>query len=601
MLSPDEIEALGGMAQQLTQPVTDFLIGDIAQRIAEAGQLTGTAAYEVWQAQQMGLSQKELKKKLQRLLKLSEKELEELFTKAAKASYNGDMSRFPTVDAIPFGENGGLQQILKAAIGLAQEDFTNITQTMGFVTPNGTAVGLTEAYRQSCDYAFQKVVTGAQDYASAIREATRGLVEKGILRLDYESGVHTSMEAAVRRSVMGGLGLLDEKITRYNHDELGCDGWEISAHMGSAPDHEPFQGKQYSDARYESLNNSLRRRIGFLKCGHAAMPIILGVNEPQYTDAELEEMRRKNEEGVTYEGRHMTLYEATQRQRALERQIRKQKRRILVDEKTGDEEKLQTDQIRYRLLEGEYKKFSKAAGLRLQHERMEMPGFRAKQAIAAEKTEGGHRNSRLASVKKKAGYAGHTTSAGSPADLKWDSTIGSRSWNKAKRKALYGAEYDSMDKRVEIAHLYDVEGKLLFKKTGDSGSVSFDNSEIKRMHNGILTHNHPNGSCFSPEDINILRRGKLLEVRAVTSQGVYRLQKPVKWSKEISGLEKIEAVYYDIDKQVAPAIFARVAHGDITFAQADAMCQEAVLRKFANRYGLVFDFDTWDDIRREVE
>lgn len=385
MLSPDEIEALGGMAQQLTQPVTDFLIGDIAQRIAEAGQLTGTAAYEVWQAQQMGLSQKELKKKLQRLLKLSEKELENLFTQAAKASYNGDISRFPTVDAIPFGENGGLQQILKAAIELAQEDFTNITQTMGFVTPNGTAVGLTEAYRQSCDYAFQKVVTGAQDYASAIREATRGLVEKGILRLDYESGVHTSMEAAVRRSVMGGLGLLDEKITRYNHDELGCDGWEISAHMGSAPDHEPFQGKQYSDARYEALNNSLRRRIGTLNCGHSAMPIILGVNEPQYTDAELEEMRRKNEEGVTYEGRHMTLYEATQRQRALERQIRKQKRRILVDEKTGDEEKLQTDQIRYRLLEGEYKKFSKAAGLRLQHERMEMPGFGAKQAVAAEK------------------------------------------------------------------------------------------------------------------------------------------------------------------------------------------------------------------------
>lgn len=100
---------------------------------------------------------------------------------------------------------------------------------------------------------------------------------------------------------------------------------------------------------------------------------------------ELEEIRQKNEEGIPYEGKHYTLYEATQRQRGLERTIRKQKRRILVDESLGDTDKLLTDQIRYQVTEQEYRRFSKAAGLRLQHDRLEMSGFGPKQAREAER------------------------------------------------------------------------------------------------------------------------------------------------------------------------------------------------------------------------
>lgn len=48
-------------------------------------------------------------------------------------------------------------------------------------------------------------------------------------------------------------------------------------------------------------------------------------------------------------------------------------------------ERLQQAQIKYQVLNQEYKRFSKAAGLRLQHERMEMSGFGPKQAWAAEK------------------------------------------------------------------------------------------------------------------------------------------------------------------------------------------------------------------------
>lgn len=170
---------------------------------------------------------------------------------------------------------------------------------------------------------------------------------------------------------------MQEQISQMNHDKLGCNGWEITAHANSAPDHEPIQGKQYSDAAYAELNNGLVRRIGTLNCGHAAFPIILGVNRPQYTPEELEDLRASNEKGVVVDGRHYTGYEATQMQRQLERSIRRQKRRILVDKATGDENVVRADRIRLQRLHQEYERFSKAAGLKTQHERMDVVGFDA--------------------------------------------------------------------------------------------------------------------------------------------------------------------------------------------------------------------------------
>lgn len=383
MLTPEQITALRDWAGHITDPINDFLIEDIARRIAEAGQLTSTAAYQVWRAQNLGLSQREIKKKLKKLLQISNRELRQLLTQSAEVGYDFDIKRLPQVQAIPFEQNAVIQQIVSAAVQLAEEDFTNITQTLGMIDPHGNALPLQDAYRACTDYAFKQVITGATDYNTAIRRATKQLADKGVRVIDYESGVHTSLEAAVRRNIMGGLGLMQEQITQANHDELGCDGWEISAHANSAPDHEPIQGRQYSDAAYTSLNNSLVRRIGTLNCGHAAFPVILGVSEPQYTKEELEKFRTDNHKGVTIDGKHYTGYEATQMQRKLERSMRTQKRRILNAEATGDKEALSVAQTRLQRLRQEYSRFSKAAGLRTENERAQVAGFGQGQAARA--------------------------------------------------------------------------------------------------------------------------------------------------------------------------------------------------------------------------
>ena len=101
MLTAQQIDALRDQSMQLLDPVVEFLIKDITERVSTAGQLTGTAAYEVWKAQNLGLSQRKLKKELQKRLKISQAQAEKLLRQAAKTGYNFDLSQFPTSQAIP--------------------------------------------------------------------------------------------------------------------------------------------------------------------------------------------------------------------------------------------------------------------------------------------------------------------------------------------------------------------------------------------------------------------------------------------------------------------------------------------------------------------
>lgn len=375
MLTNERVEGLRVAFERLADPITEYIIKDVARRVSQAGEFTSSAAYQIWRAQQLGKSRNEIEKAVADIMKKTVPEVRELFKQAAEVGYNFDIDHLSR-EAVSFSENTSVQQIMDAAVKLAEENFQNITQTLGFKTPDGTVHPLLDAYQRTTDYAFQKVITGATDYNTAIRQACSKLAGSGVKYIDYASGVHTTLEAAIRRNMMGGLGLMVEEISKQNHEDLGADGWELSAHANSAPDHEPIQGKQYTDAEYEALNNSLVRRIGTLNCGHNAFPIIIGVNEPQHTPEELEKFREDNEKGVTVDGRHYTGYEATQMQRKLERAIRAQKRRVML----AGEKDLPAAKVKLARLRQEYSRFSTAAGLRTEDERLYVSGFGRKQA-----------------------------------------------------------------------------------------------------------------------------------------------------------------------------------------------------------------------------
>ena len=293
-------EGLSDAALALTQPVIDELLKDIARRIKDAGAITDTAEYQIYRAQALGESKQAIKAAVARQIKAQDKVIDSLF------DYIWDNST-------PLTANGSLKQIAEGYAKMSRQKTAEQLKNLWADTPQGKVLPIQDAYAKALDFAFRQTVTGALDTETAIRRACAPLAKRGLRTIEQKSGRSVGIEYACRRYLMDQLGELDDEVQQVTHDELGCDGWEISAHLACAPDHEPYQGRQYSDAEYEKLNNSLQRRIGHLNCGHTASPIILGVNAPQYTEEQLRELADANERGVTYNGQHYTLYEAGQK------------------------------------------------------------------------------------------------------------------------------------------------------------------------------------------------------------------------------------------------------------------------------------------------
>lgn len=105
-------------------------------------------------------------------------------------------------------------------------------------------------------------------------------------------------------------------------------------------------------------------------CRHIRMAFVDGVMERTYTDEELAHIDDGHD--VDFEGKHYTAYEATQKQRQVERTARKLKREQTAYKSAGLTEDYQAVTARIRRLNAEYKAFSEAAGLPLQRERMKV-------------------------------------------------------------------------------------------------------------------------------------------------------------------------------------------------------------------------------------
>lgn len=95
-----------------------------------------------------------------------------------------------------------------------------------------------------------------------------------------------------------------------------------------------------------------------------------GVSERTYTDEQLAHI--DDGHNIDFEDKHYTAYQCTQKQRQIERTVRKLKREQTAYKAAGLKDEEQSVTARIRRLNAEYKAFSKAADLPLQRERMKV-------------------------------------------------------------------------------------------------------------------------------------------------------------------------------------------------------------------------------------
>ncbi len=85
-----------------------------------------------------------------------------------------------------------------------------------------------------------------------------------------------------------------------------------------------------------------------------------------------------------------------------------------------------------------------------------------------------------------------------------------------------------MGERHEVVGVFGATGRLvLAPKAGGAYSVSFVEEECPFFVRSCVTHNHPSGSVFSPQDATLASERELDELRAVCPDGrVYSLSRP---------------------------------------------------------------------------
>ena len=386
MLTPDYLQGAPAELEELFLRLEEDIIADICRRIAKAGYLTDSAEHQVLRLRELGAGTEYIKQKISEYSELSDETVDRLFFDAAQTSDDFYRKAYAqaNIGYTPYEYNDFFQQAVTAGVNQTKGELRNFTQSMGFSYrgSNGQVRfhGAAEAYRDCLDYAYMQVMTGAVDHNTAVRNATRRLTEGGLQFVDYASGVRCHADVAARRAVLTGLSQMTGKVSEHNAAELDTDIVEVDAHAGARPDHAQWQGKWYSLSGKSKKYPSLKAVTGYgtvtglkgANCRHDFYPVIEGISEPSYTE---EELKNIDPPPFEYNGKTYTCYEATQRQRYMERSMRKTKREIIAADATGDKDRFTEKSVLLRRQKEEYNKFSKAAGLLTRNERAQVGEF----------------------------------------------------------------------------------------------------------------------------------------------------------------------------------------------------------------------------------
>lgn len=381
-ITPDYLSSSADPIYPLYRDLEEYILTDICRRFKLSGEATESAIAQIRILQERGVDLEEIEEKIRETLKLSEKELEEIFDRAVERNqqyYEDTISKMDIVGA----DFKGLERELAAIREQTAGEFINLTRSLGFAVRTGRKVEFlptAQAYQKVLDDAALQVLSGATDYNTAIRGAVKRLTDSGVQAIDYASGRHNRVEVAVRRAVMTGVSQLSAQYAEQTAAILKTDLREATAHRGARDtgtgwkNHKSWQGRVYcmhgNHPKYPDIHEvcGLGKADGLegVNCRHHHYPFVEGVSERSYTDEELENI---DPPPFEYQGRIYTAYEATQKQRQIEASMRKYKRDMIGYKAAGQYEDAQAAEIKLGRLSKEYREFSKAAGLRTQPER----------------------------------------------------------------------------------------------------------------------------------------------------------------------------------------------------------------------------------------
>lgn len=407
ILSPEYLlhisEGAEQIASQLHQEIINRIIDRMMVRIGRGDDylLTAMDKWNLEVLEDAGYLLEDIQKEIAKKTGQQEKEIKAAMEEAGvKAlSYDDKIYQAAGLSPVPLTQSPYMIDLMQRAYRATLGEWKNFTRT--------TASASQQTFIRAMDKAYHLTASGVVSYTQAVKEAINDVASTGV-EVIYPSGHKDTLETATLRAVRTGVSQATAQIQIARMKEMGVALAITSSHMGARPTHEVWQGQVFSidweklDAVYplteipmpERVSEELRAKYpDFVEStGIGKADGLCGINCRHSFSCFYEGQENPFERFDTEENRK--AYELSQRQRALERRIRKSKREVMglkeaVDNCMDEKAKFELDleyQKKAAILGKQnkaYREFCEENNLRTLNDRLEVAKWDRKQSASA--------------------------------------------------------------------------------------------------------------------------------------------------------------------------------------------------------------------------
>ncbi|MCM1115615.1 MAG: phage minor capsid protein [Clostridium sp.] len=331
---------------ELIQPILNLysqmeldLMIEVAKRFAGYDKIAGSLEWQLKKLEELGGVNKSLVRIIKHYTDKSESEIKSILQQAGYANLDTDVLQ-QVYDA---GLSAINPEVLMQSENIAQIielSYKSLTKTFSLINTKALE-SAKQKYLNILNTAYLDTATGIHSLQESCNTAIQQMAKQGIGGATYKRGnryVTYSIEGTVRRDTLTAVHQLANKVAIQSCEDMGTDYVEISQHLGARvhptnpiANHAGWQGKVFKingrDNKYPNLKASTGYPddilgLGGVNCRHRMFPFFPGISisNPIHYD---EEKNRK-------------VYESTQHQRKLEREMRTLKKRKTCADAVGD-------------------------------------------------------------------------------------------------------------------------------------------------------------------------------------------------------------------------------------------------------------------------
>lgn len=364
MLSASYLDSLSDEMEALYSQLHQDVLIDIARRVKKTGVLTGSAEWQFRMLEEQGLLRNEIIEKVAKYSNISKAKVSKLFKDGLLQSYSGKDYKALGVSAEEMLKKSYSYNALLLGLNKTNSTLSNLTG----IIENSTA----GVFEEVCSRAYMKVTSGAFSYEEASSFAADELLKLDKEKIVYaESGRRISVEAGVRRAIVTGLNQTVCQSMFGAAKDLGTNLVETTAHYGARPEHSFWQGRIFQlegsgkyPNFYSATDYGSATGLGGVNCRHNFHPFFEEISEQQYSK---ETVNKWNDDTVDYNGEKITYYDATQKMRNYERNIRSlKKQKGVVENLGGDSLRLNQRKMAF---EKKARELNKQTGVPLDYKR----------------------------------------------------------------------------------------------------------------------------------------------------------------------------------------------------------------------------------------